>query len=413
MEKNRTATNFKEGFYIFAEKTQTDTMRIIKVFQVFAAALLALVACSQKPDYRVCAFIWPSCHDDSLAHELLWPEGIGEWEIINAATPHFEGHQQPKHPLWGCEMDDDPVVFERWIKTARKYGVNTFVFDWYWFDAYPFLEGALNDGFLKAPSCKEMDFYLMWANHDVQEDYWSCYRNAGKTDLMFTGKVTPDEFKQLVDRVIKQYFWRDNYVKVDGCPVFMIYSVDRLLASFDKDYARTREALDYFRAEVVKAGYPGLHLQADYWNNGYEDQDYLALVKKQNEELGFDSVAFYNMPGTDDDYNNYCANCEKYTTEVWSHQFDVPYFPTVSIGYDDTPRYPGKTEAVHLNKTPQRFEQILRWAKSYVDERQQQPRWVYINAWNEWVEDSYLLPDVENGFGYLEAVKNVFPPSKR
>lgn len=76
-------------------------MRIIKVFPVFAAALLALAACSQKPDYRVCAFIWPSCHDDSLAHELLWPEGIGEWEIINAATPHFEGHQQPKHPLWG------------------------------------------------------------------------------------------------------------------------------------------------------------------------------------------------------------------------------------------------------------------------------------------------------------------------
>lgn len=152
---------------------------------------------------------------------------------------------------------------------------------------------------------------------------------------------------------------------------------------------------------------------ADYWNNGYEDQDYLALVKKQNEELGFDSVAFYNMPGTDDDYIMYCANCEKYTTEVWSHQFDVPYFPTVSIGYDDTPRYPGKTEAVHLNKTPQRFEQILRWAKSYVDERPQQPRWVYINAWNEWVEDSYLLPDVENGFGYLEAVKSVFPPSKR
>ncbi len=376
------------------------------IVAIIAIAFLSS-ACMSKRDYRVCAFIWPSCHDDSLAHELLWPEGNGEWEIIQKATPRFEGHQQPKHPLWGYEMDDDPVAVEKWINTALEYGVNTFVYDWYWFDAYPFLEGALDNGFLKAPSCEKMDFYLMWANHDVKWNYWNCYKNAGNEDLLFKGKITEDEFRALVDRVINMYFWRKNYVKVDGCPVFMIYSIDRLLECFDKDRDATKAALDYFRDECVKAGYKGLHLQANYWSNGYYDKRYVADSKELNEFLGIDSVVFYNMPGRDDDYDVYCNNCVTYQP-VWDEAFEVPLYPTVSVGYDDTPRFPGKTTAVHINKTPERFEQHLLWARDYADSHPDQLPWVFINAWNEWVEDSYLLPDQEHGFSYLEVVKRVF-----
>ena len=37
---------------------------------------------------------------------------------------------------------------------------------------------------------------------------------------------------------------------------------------------------------------------------------------------------------------------------------------------------------------------------------------ITINAWNEWVEGSYLLPDMLYGFEYLEAVKDVFVEKK-
>ena len=36
------------------------------------------------------------------------------------------------------------------------------------------------------------------------------------------------------------------------------------------------------------------------------------------------------------------------------------------------------------------------------------PRILNINCWNEWTEGSYLEPDLINGMGYLEAVKEVF-----
>ena len=100
-----------------------------KIF-VFLCGLVILAACStRKNDYVVCAYVWPSCHDDSLEREWLWPDGEGEWEVIKKGNPRFEGHYQPKQPLWGYGHDDDPVEVERWIQLALKYGVNTFVSD--------------------------------------------------------------------------------------------------------------------------------------------------------------------------------------------------------------------------------------------------------------------------------------------
>jgi hypothetical protein len=92
----------------------------------------------------------------------------------------------------------------------------------------------------------------------------------------------------------------------------------------------------------------------------------------------------------------------------------VPVFPCVSIGWDDTPRFPSKGihDVVHYNNTPRSFAALLSKAKKYADSHPEQPRLITINAWNEWVEGSYLLPDMLNGFGYLEAVKEVMVDDK-
>ena len=93
----------------------------MRKFIVLLAATFALVSCNekcaQKPDYYVAAYIWPSCHDDAMAREYLWPDGEGEWEVIKKGNPRFEGHYQPRRPLWGFEHDNNPVVVEKWINT--------------------------------------------------------------------------------------------------------------------------------------------------------------------------------------------------------------------------------------------------------------------------------------------------------
>ncbi len=400
---------------------QTPAM---KKQQLIALALLcATASCRLKPtnesepstgknpyDYFVAAYVWPSCHHDERFGDLLWPEGLGEWEVIKKGNPRFEGHYQPRFPLWGYEMDNDPRVVERWIDVAVEHGVNVFVYDWYWFDGGPFLESALNDGFLKAKNNAEMQFYIMWANHDVKRNYWNVHKYKDDTSLLWDGAVGWEDFKTIVDRVIRQYFKQPNYFKIEGKPVVSIFSVENLVEGLG-GVEESRKALDYFREEVKKAGFPGLHIQQNQGGgpvlSEQEARQYADRVKK----LGFNSVAMYNMGGLNEDYLVYGANSMKIRAQL-DAALDVPFFPCVSIGWDDTPRFPAKgiRDVVHYHNSPESFAALLTKAKEYADCHPDQPKLITINAWNEWVEGSYLLPDMLNRFQYLDAVKEVMKP---
>ncbi len=382
----------------------------------FAAMFGSMTACGEvsgaNQDYIVAAYVWPSCHDEPMSRDALWGEGIGEWEIVKKAKPRFEGHYQPRVPLWGYKMDDDPRAWEQKIDAAVSHGVNAFIFDWYWFDGKPFLEEAINEGFLGASNNEKARFYLMWANHDASGYQWNHFRYPKGTAL-WCGEVDWDKFKDVVARVIKQYFVKKNYLKFDNKPVFSVYSINELVQSFGS-LAETRKALDYFRQEVKAAGFAGLHLQVISYGQGGEPN----LLKAQNAEgksinesialLGIDSITTYHWCGVKEDYIEW-GTSEMALWEKWESLLSIPYFPNASVGYDDTPRFPekGMKNLVHHHNTPESFAAFLQRAKEYADSHPQQPKLITINAWNEWVEGSYLEPDMKWGYGYLEAVRKV------
>ena len=262
-------------------------------------------------------------------------------------------------------MDNDPEVVEKWINTALDYGVNTFIYDWYWFDHYPYLESALNDGFLKAPSNEKMEFFIMWANHDVKHNYWNYHKWGEDDSLLWSGKIDPADWPVIVKRIISQYFTRPNYTKIDGKPVFAMFSASLFIKSFPSPEEAVT-AMDYFREETVKAGFPGLHYMMMNGDGPKFNEEGIDRYHRHSR-LNPDSWAWYNMGGFDTDYIKHNEN------------------------------------AVAIRNA---------WDEYADSNSQEQPRFVLINAWNEWVEGSYLLPDKVNGFGYLEAVRSVFGPCR-
>jgi len=390
------------------KQTTTDVIIVIAVLLAYGCSQPSKKEAATTNDYYVAAYVWPSCHNEPRLQEYLWPEGIGEWEVIKKGNPRYEGHYQPKEPLWGYEMDNDPKVVEKWIDVATDHGVNVFIYDWYWHDGQPLLESALNDGFLKAKNNETMYFYVMWANHDVIKNYWNYHLYGDDTSVLWDAAVDWENFKTIVDRVIRQYFSKPNYFKIDGQPVFAIFDRYKLMKSFGWSVEETRKALDYFREEARKAGFPGVHFQWIPGGVGFMSNENAKKNAEEVEAIGFNSVMFYNTGGTSEDYIVYGSNAIK-IREQWEESLNIPLFPCTSVGWDDTPRFPhyGKENTVHYNHSPESFATLLSKAKRYVDNHPNQPKLMTINAWNEWVEGSYLLPDMKYGFDYLEAVKDV------
>ena len=411
--------------------TRRDFLKTITL----GAASLAVQGCNSKahksakrteksdisPNYTIACYYFPNYHPNDARNEKFHGKGWSEWELVKNAKPRFEGHQQPKVPLWGYVDESDPKVMARKIDAAANYGIDAFIFDWYWYDDCPFLERCLEQGFLKAANNNRLKFSLMWANHDWKDLHPRTLKHEPK--MLYSGRITPETFDKVTDYIIEKYFKHPSYWKIDGCPYFSIYDLKSLTLSFGNLDA-TAKALQQFREKTKAAGFAGLHLNAVSW--GHQILPGEKTVKNAPQlikRLGFDSVTSYvwvhhvglnKFPQTPyqyvmEEYFKYCDKAVK--------QFDVPYYPNVTMGWDSSPRCDQSDQFANKGypfmstisgNTPEAFKEALIQVKQFLDQQPEKEKIFNINCWNEWTEGSYLEPDTIHKMAYLEAVKEVF-----
>jgi len=371
----------------------------------------------------VAAYYYPCTHPDPRWDKAKYP-GFTEWDLIKAATQRFPGHRQPKVPVWGYTDESRPEAMEQKIAAAAAHGVDAFIFDWYYYDDGPYLEGALDKGFLQATNNARIKFALMWANHDWYDIQG--YNPADKIRLLYPGKVKPETWDTICDMAISKYFKHPSYWKIDGQPYFSIYEMGLFLDSFGS-VESARAALDKFRGKVRAAGFPGLHANAILWGRpnlpgGKTPADWPKLCR----DLGLDSLTGYTwvhhgaLDYTTFPVSDYVKGRETYL-RFWADaaaKYPIPYFPNAMIAWDNSPRAaaaadwskPGAhvVNPVVVGNTPRAFRESLEIIKARLLAASTQPKVITINAWNEWPEGSCLEPEKEYGYGYLEAVKAVF-----
>ena len=207
-------------------------------------------------------------------------------------------------------------------------------------------------------------------------------------------------------------------MKVDGKPYFSIYATNRFIIQMG-GVESCAKVLAQLQEKARNAGLPGIHLNGMWWDNMDENP---VSVCPQCEwvSLGFSSYTSYNIPlytfppeefpftDYDSAYRRYYVMRDRACATL-----PGPYYPIITMGWDSSPRtvqseiyerqdYPFLSI---MEPTPDKFGAKVAEAVQQLRKRPAEERLLFLNAWNEWTEGSYLEPDVKHGFAFLEALK--------
>ncbi len=390
--------------------------------------MLFLAACSiamtnvfgGQPPIDVVAVYYPHWHEYPKGNEWFHP-GWTEWEFVKTPTTRFKGQINFK-PYAGYLDGANPSDVETEIALASNAGITVFLYDYYWYNGQKTQEEAIEKGFLQAKNRNDMKFALMWCYHERRDQFRP--RPVKERRMLMELAHTPEEFLGLIDYSIAHYFNQPQYWRKDGRLFFSIYNFVYLWEKWGQDDAKVRDAIAEARRRVRAAGLGEMHINA---------QNVKPQMMKKFAALGLDSFTDYgfNM-GAIANYESRTAageRCFAYSEmdgviqRHWAERrkaSPVPYIPIVATGLDCTPRcradvpFPWKDAtgypytSTFTNNTDAIFEKYLRDARDSVLADPKKPGAIYINAWNEYTEGNWLLPDMRRGDLRLRAIARVF-----
>jgi hypothetical protein len=344
----------------------------------------------------VAAYVYPGWHPIPERDLSFYP-GFTEWDLVYGARPRFPGHLQPRLPAWGRYDDRDPVEVGRRVRLAADHGIDAFIYGLFWCRGKRVFEDALDRGF----GASDFPFAVMWANRMPRRVLPVLRAEAPVIESERLVSSDVEDFQRLIRLCARDYMSRPSYLRLDGRPWFSIFDTSFFVRELGPAQAAEaiRRARDWLRAE----GFGELFLAAVE-----PASDLLPRLR----EIGFDAVTHYVfLPRWKGEFlQDYSVEAAARAGEWagYSRRSGLPYFPSVSPGWDATPRGadfgPDRPEKypwwpVVTGEHPDHFRAALRRAADFAAPL------TLIASWNEWSEGHYLEPDERFGLAWLEAVK--------
>ena len=349
-----------------------------------------------EKDPKLIAYYLPQYYPNRYNDEW-WGKGTTEWTNVTKSVPQYLGQYQPRLPgeLGFYDLRIQENLY-RQIELAKIYGIYVFCFYYYWFDGVRLLDlpfdNFINDETIDFPFC------ISWINESWTKQ-WSGDSNLPLVEVVNTS----ESYKRFIESCYK-LFEKDNYIKIDGKLVLLIYK--------PLDIPETEKVISYWRGYVKEKLGVDLYLIATVNKPG--------ILKDGFVVEGFDAISEF-APGPQLEYMKDITKqkeyiCGSFYGRVYDYKKFVEgkaYFQVrasklyraISPMWDNTARKMNKGLILD-GATPELYKD---WLRDVIVEtsnnKDLDDNFVFINAWNEWAEGTYLEPDLKWQYGYLEATK--------
>ena len=349
---------------------------------------------------RPIAFVLPQFHPIP-ENDAWWGKGFTEWTNVSKAKPLFKEHYQPHVPAdLGFYDLRLPEARQEQAALAQSYGIHGFCYYHYWFNGKRLLDQPI-DGMLKQKDL-DMPFMLCWANEN-----WTRRWDGKEDDILIKQEYSFEDDKKHMRWLCEHVFSDSRYIRVDDCPVLMIYRYDLF-----PDIAETAKI--WREIAVNEFGLKGLYLcitesfgkktnaetigfdaNVEFpphyiLNEKYEDAKLFSL----KERLGIKKRPLLNI-------RDFALGVQKFKNRKLP---DYKLYRCAVPSWDNTPRK-GDQGIIGYNSSPETYgdwlQDIVKDFKPFSTEE----NFIFINAMNEWAEGNHLEPCHKYGTAYLEATQ--------
>lgn len=368
---NQTQTSVKYSFLAHAEENQD-----------FSAL---------HTDIKLMAYYLPQFHSFP-ENDAWWGKGFTEWTNTRPAKPRCPGHYQPREPHVDIGYYDlsDVQVMAKQAALAKQHGIYGFCMYYYWFSGKKLMEKPL-DNLMKHPEI-DFPFCLCWANEN-----WSRRWDGSESEVLIAQKYSPQDPLLFVQDVFP-YLQDKRYIRVNGKPIIIVYNIQHIpnpVQTFEvwRQYCR-----EHSLGEI------------EIWGGRsflkYYQQTFNGLVDREVEfpphcvAPGETLEAFMCQK---DRWINYQSIVDAVTSAKHPlPRANHPIIRAAMLGWDNTARHKNNRADVYNNFSLLSYYKWLRYLVDYTRKNlKKEERFLFVNAWNEWAEGTYLEPDRKYGYANI------------
>lgn len=360
---------------------------------------------------EIIAFYLPQFHTIP-ENDGWWGEGFTEWTNVRKAKPLYSDQVQPREPYDDFYYDLSNVETIRWqAKLAHRFNVYGFCFYHYWFDGKLLLQKPCE--LLLANPDIDIHYCMSWANEP-----WARTWDGKNNEVLMPQRYGEEKEWKIHFEYLLKFFKDNRYIKEDNKPMFLIYKSDSI--------SQCKKMMKYWEELSIKNGFAGIYFV-----------ETLRLGSNSNSALPFSAHVEFEPARTLNNLNFFHKNYNRIRRRIVKlinfrfhtnlHlnkrlRFKDVYekslknlsnentFGGVFTGWDNTPRR-GEASIIVTEASEEEFSDYIK-RKIEITKNTYHTKYLFINAWNEWCEGTYLEPDKHNGYKYLNIIKKVLEQTK-